>query len=576
MRTITTPDALTMTVFTEVVRQGSFTAASRRLGIAKSAASKRVAALESSMGVKLLRRTTRKVVPTREGLTVFHATSRVVDAIADARVALDRTAASVGGAIRVSAPVTFSQMYLAPALARFTRSSPGVTVDLVTDDRFVDVVTGGFDLVVRIGRLGDGGYTARKLARTGVVICASPEYLARAGTPNPQISRGEDVVARIAYANRTGDSGARLQSALVDSLNATIVDLCRDAGVSIDDVYEIVAVGNTAMHHLLAGLPVRQLGESPYVPASSEPLSLRARDVGFKLGVAARLYLPPVIAGYVGSDHIAMLLAAEATVSDAAASGSTVSDAATSRATAVYVDIGTNTEITLTTGGRMLTCSCASGPAFEGAHIRDGMRASPGAIERVTSVDGELQFHVVGNAQPVGICGSGILDAIAVLRDEGVLDARGRLDGAQPHVRTGDAGSEYVLVDAHDSGNGRDVVITRSDVNEIQLAKGAIRAGIEILLHDARLSASDIDRFIVAGAFGTYLRIESAIRVGLFPNVPVDRVAQIGNAAGTGAIQMLLSAEKRRRGKSLPGQIEYVELTNHSRFQDKFLDGLFL
>ena len=183
MRTITTPDALTMTVFTEVVRQGSFTAASRRLGIAKSAASKRVAALESSMGVKLLRRTTRKVVPTREGLTVFHATSRVVDAIADARVALDRTAASVGGAIRVSAPVTFSQMYLAPALARFTRSSPGVTVDLVTDDRFVDVVTGGFDLVVRIGRLGDGGYTARKLARTGVVICASPEYLARAGTP---------------------------------------------------------------------------------------------------------------------------------------------------------------------------------------------------------------------------------------------------------------------------------------------------------------------------------------------------------------------------------------------------------
>ena len=445
-----------------------------------------------------------------------------------------------------------------------TASEPAAPVELIAvRDEYAKVL----GVAVDVGTTKVAAYLVDLLAG---------EVLARAGTPNPQISRGEDVVARIAYANRTGDSGARLQSALVDSLNATIVDLCRDAGVSIDDVYEIVAVGNTAMHHLLAGLPVRQLGESPYVPASSEPLSLRARDVGFKLGGAARLYLPPVIAGYVGSDHIAMLLAAEATVSDAAASGSTVSDAATSRATAVYVDIGTNTEITLTTGGRMLTCSCASGPAFEGAHIRDGMRASPGAIERVTSVDGELQFHVVGNAQPVGICGSGILDAIAVLRDEGVLDARGRLDGSQPHVRTGDAGSEYVLVDAHDSGNGRDVVITRSDVNEIQLAKGAIRAGIEILLHDARLSASDIDRFIVAGAFGTYLRIESAIRVGLFPNVPVDRVAQIGNAAGSGAIQMLLSAEKRRRGKSLPGQIEYVELTNHSRFQDKFLDGLFL
>jgi uncharacterized 2Fe-2S/4Fe-4S cluster protein (DUF4445 family) len=228
------------------------------------------------------------------------------------------------------------------------------------------------------------------------------------------------------------------------------------------------------------------------------------------------------------------------------------------------LDIGTNTEISLIANGIVTCCSCASGPAFEGAHIREGMRAAPGAIERALWSDGKILWQSIDDLPPVGICGSGILDVVAAAQDGGLVKPTGVLK----------TGSEFVLVPAHRTGLGRDLVITRKDIHEIQLAKSAIRVGVEILLQNAGLTYADLDEFIVAGAFGTYLDPRSAVRTGMFPPIPLDRYQQVGNAAGVGAKQMLVSVDKRREAERIARQISYVELTTQISFTPLFMQHL--
>jgi uncharacterized 2Fe-2S/4Fe-4S cluster protein (DUF4445 family) len=225
----------------------------------------------------------------------------------------------------------------------------------------------------------------------------------------------------------------------------------------------------------------------------------------------------------------------------------------------------------------MVSCSCASGPAFEGAHIHDGMRAAPGAIERVQINGNEVRIHTINNQPAVGICGSGILDAISEMIAAGIVDRRGAVHKSHPAIRIENGRSELVLAYAAQSGHGKDVVVTRKDINEIQLAKGAIRAGVEILMEVVGLAGQDqaIDEFIVAGAFGTYIDLESAIRVGMFPDIPTERFHQVGNAAGTGARQMLVSKERRCFAQELVGELEYVELSAHPDFINEFSHDLF-
>ncbi len=392
--------------------------------------------------------------------------------------------------------------------------------------------------------------------------------IAKTGAMNPQIAFGEDVVSRIAYANAHKDGAKTLQSRLVETLNSMVRDLCAEArqnGISAapELVVDAVVVGNTAMHHLFAGLPVAQLGAAPYVPAVGEALDIQARQVGLELAPGAYVHLPPNIAGYVGADHVAMLLATGV--------------AYKKDRTVVALDIGTNTEITLAHRGRMVSCSCASGPAFEGAHIHDGMRAAPGAIERVQIYGDEVRIHTINHQPAVGICGSGILDAISEMIAGGIVDQRGAIHKNHPSIRIANGRSELVLAHGEQSGHGKDVVVTRKDVNEIQLAKGAIRAGVEILLEVVGLAGDEmaIDEFIVAGAFGTYIDLESAIRVGMFPDIPIERFQQVGNAAGTGARQMLVSTEQRRFAQVMVGELEYVELSAHPDFINAFSHALF-
>lgn len=411
-------------------------------------------------------------------------------------------------------------------------------------------------LAVDIGTTKMAGY---------LVDLASGKTLAKAGMMNPQIAYGEDVVSRIAYANEHTEGRQILQSRLIESLNALVTQLAAEAQVSPTQVVEAVVVGNTAIHHLFSGLPVAQLGESPYIASVSESMEICACHLGLNLAAGAKVYLPPNIAGYVGADHVSMLLATEAWRADVPT---------------VALDIGTNTEISLTANGRVLSCSCASGPAFEGAHIYAGMRAAPGAVEyvQITGDNGSpnVRVQTISGKRAVGICGSGILDAVAELRKANIVGRTGRLKQQHSRVIAWEGGGAFVLVPQTDAGNGQDVLITRQDVSEIQLAKGAIRAGVEVLLVEAGLTYHDLGAFVVAGAFGTYLDLESAIRIGMFPPVPLERFHQVGNAAGTGARQMLISGARRRLAETIGNKVEYVELTVHPAFMDAYMDAMYL
>jgi uncharacterized 2Fe-2S/4Fe-4S cluster protein (DUF4445 family) len=389
------------------------------------------------------------------------------------------------------------------------------------------------------------------------------ETLAAEGRPNPQIGYGEDVISRLGFALRQVDGGAALAQAVHQALAELAQILCRQTGLPSGWIAEACIVGNSAMTHLLLELPVRQLALAPYVPASSLPLEVRAADLHLPFLADARVYLPGGVAGYIGSDLTAMAYA---------------SQIGQDERTVLGVDIGTNTEIVLALNGarRMVSLSCASGPAFEGAHIRAGMRAADGAIERVWVEGQGLRCQTIGQAAPVGICGSGIIDAVAALRSVGVLNARGRFQAGSPRVRNGREGLEYLLVDSSETGSGEEIVITQHDIDEIQYAKGAILAGITVLLEVSGITPADLDEVVLAGAFGSFLNLESATAIGLLPNLPLERYRPVGNAAGEGARQILVSRAARQHAAELARRIEYVELSVYPGFRRIFAKSMAL
>ncbi len=392
-----------------------------------------------------------------------------------------------------------------------------------------------------------------------LVDLESGKTLAKLGAMNPQISFGEDVISRIAYVAAHENGQAALQGKLSEAINTMVAEMCSSAGMGRDQIVDAVVVGNTAMHHIFAGLPVEQLGLAPYVPALSHPIYVHASDLGLELAPLAKVLFPPILAGYVGADHLAMLLATGVERSDKRV---------------LAVDIGTNTEISLSQPDEILSCSCASGPAFEGAHIQDGMRASAGAIERVQIIEDQVRTYTIEDQPAVGICGSGILDAVAEMLEAGAIEGNGKLHAAHALVQGSGRNAHLVLVPAAESGHGRDIRVTGSDIHEIQLAKGAIRAGTDILLHEAGLQFQDLDEIIVAGAFGTYLNLESAIRIGMFPDLPKALFRQVGNAAGAGAKLLLVSKEKRQETERILQKMRYIELTTYQSFQDKFVRSM--
>jgi len=394
-----------------------------------------------------------------------------------------------------------------------------------------------------------------------LVDLTNGDVLAAQGMMNPQIAYGEDVMARLTHAVQRADGARQLQDVIVRGLDDLACALCRQAKQAPEDVIEAVIVGNTAMHHLLLGLPTAQLGTAPYVAALSEPCDLLGRDIGLTFAPDVSVHILPNIAGFVGADHVAMLLGSGIYRAEDVVMG---------------LDIGTNTEVALKVGERLYTCSTASGPAFEGAHIAAGMRAAPGAIERVWIEDGKVYYQAIDGHLPVGLCGSGILDAVGQLRKIGVLDERGAMSLDHPRARLGERGPEFVIVPRSESGDGKDIVLSRADVSEIQLAKGAMRAGAEVLMQEAGITVSDLERVVIAGAFGSYIDVDNALRVGMFPPLPPDRFEQVGNAAGVGARLVLISRAQRALAAEIALQAEYVELTNDPRFTMAFTEAMLM
>ncbi len=384
----------------------------------------------------------------------------------------------------------------------------------------------------------------------------SGQVLATNGAPNPQIPYGEDVVSRLAYIQRNPTGSQKMAELVRQKINEILLELVKKVAAEVEQVAEACIVGNTAMTHLLLGWPVRQLALAPYVAASSDPLEVFAADLDLRMAPGGRVYIPPAIGGYIGSDHVAMVLASELDQSKRVTLG---------------IDIGTNTEISLRIPGQeaLMAVSCASGPAFEGAHIRDGMRAASGAIEKVRFTPQGVQIATVDNEPPIGFCGSGILDAVAELYRSGYLLPNGRFDRqklAQPETSE----PRFVFVSAEQSGNGREIALTQKDVNEIQLAKGAIQAGMKILLEENQINPEQVEEVIIAGAFGSYIHLPSAIQIGLFPPLPRARYRQVGNAAAIGAQWMLISQQARKRAEEIARRTRYLELTTVPSFNRQF------
>ncbi|MEM2875513.1 MAG: ASKHA domain-containing protein [Candidatus Bathyarchaeia archaeon] len=371
---------------------------------------------------------------------------------------------------------------------------------------------------------------------------------------NPQIDYGEDVISRVAYASKSNENLMRLHKLVVEGINRVISDLCVKAGCKRENIYEVTVVGNTAMHHLFLSLSPKFLGLSPYVPVISDSINAKAHTLSLDVNPSANIHILPVIAGFVGSDAVADIISTGIHKSDEVS---------------MVVDVGTNTEVILGNKEFLTACSCASGPAFEGAHIKCGMKAVTGAIESV-SIDSktlEVKYRTIGGSTPIGLCGSGVIDSVAELFKLGIIDGRGRMieqEVEKSRVRVTDEGNEFVLVNKGEGGAKRDIVITQKDVREVQLAKSAIYTGCYTLMKK------------IAGAFGNYLNPFSAKLIGMIPDIPIERMRFVGNAAGAGARMALISKKVREESVEVARKINYVELALDPNFQIEFASATYL
>jgi len=371
------------------------------------------------------------------------------------------------------------------------------------------------------------------------------EELAALALPNPQGVHGADLMSRLSYAIQ-GEEQARELTMLVRQAALSMLDRLRSkAGARPDQVVATALCGNTAMHHLFLGLPVENLAVAPYQPA------VLAGCETIVPGLPP-VYALPNIAGFVGADAVAAGLAAGIDQGEQ---------------TILLVDIGTNGEMLLRHRGRVYACSAPAGPAFEGGEISQGMRAGAGAIEAVRFTGEDLTVDVIKGAPARGICGSGLLDGIAALLDARLLDWMGRLKAEGPAAGRVPPGAMSVAL-------APGVSLTQKDIRALQLAKGAIRSGIDLLLRVAGIEPPELDAILLAGAFGNYLRRESAVRIGMLPPVDPARVRPIGNAAAAGAKLALLSREGRQRAERLAREARWIDLATHPDFEEIFMDGL--
>ena len=453
-----------------------------------------------------------------------------------------------------------------------------VTVILWQDKEVIDVRPGYqegiYGIAVDIGSTTVAAHLCD--LRTG-------EILATESAMNPQVTYGEDLMSRVSYATMHRDGLDKMHEAIITTLNRLASAAARTAGIRQRDIHELVVVANTTMAHIFLGINPVELGQAPFALASRDAIDVKARELGLRLHTGANVHVLPSQAGHVGADSMGVVLAEEPYNQDKIM---------------LIVDVGTNAEIVLGNRDWLYSASSPTGPAFEGAQVTHGQRATPGAIERVR-VDresGEARFRVIGDErwsdewetdpdapperQPrhlaTGICGSGIIEAVAELYLAQILTGDGRFNPAydSPRLQWEGRVGQYVLAWGHESANGKPIVITQNDVRNIQLAKGALYTGARLLMQ--RAGVQQVDRILLAGAFGSYIDPQHAMVLGLIPDCPLDRVSAVGNSAGDGARIALLNRHKRAEAARVARQITYIETAVDSDFQSQFVGALHL
>jgi len=395
---------------------------------------------------------------------------------------------------------------------------------------------------------------------------------------NPQTLYGEDIMSRITYHMTTEGGLGRMYKAIIDEgINRIVENVCADAECKPEDILEIVLVANTAMHHIILNLNVEPLGLSPFPPVIHRHIDIKPRELGIKMNPGGNIHILPNEAGFVGADNMGVLIAEEPYNQDL---------------NLLLIDIGTNAELVLGTKGKLVSASCPTGPAFEGAQIKFGIRATPGAIEHV-KIDPktlEPQYQVIGiddwlpyqgdeadapdYIKPKGICGSAIIDVMAELFRSGIMLKSGffNMDLDTPRLSMNGDEPEYVLCWADETSIGKDIVVTVGDVRAIQMAKGALYAACKFLMKQHNIK--EVDKVILAGAFGSYIDKKQALIIGLFPDIDLDKVYAIGNAAGDGARIALLNKDKRWEAEEIAPTVEYLELSTLDEFISEFANAM--
>ena len=441
-----------------------------------------------------------------------------------------------------------------------------VTVTILNNE-IIDIENGettnnSYGIAFDIGTTTVAGYLID--LRTGVELSAVAKT-------NPQIIYGEDVISRIEFIQRQKNGLEKLQNEVINTLNKIIRETTKKAKIDKKNIYKTVIVGNTCMHHLFLGLNPINLAPSPYIPVISESLSLKVKDIpGLSLNPTANICMLPNISAFVGADISAGILSTFMWREDK---------------TVIFVDLGTNGEIVLSVRGKLWACSTAAGPAFEGARISSGMRAAEGAIDRVKMNHKSFAYNVIKDGKVRGICGSGLIDLIAEMLRLGLINKSGRLTDREEcnpelggeirrRIVKGQKGNKFLLVEGKGTENGDPVFLTQKDIREVQLAKAAIFAGIKILLKEVNISPEDIQEILLAGAFGNFIDNESARRIGLIPHLSLKKIKSVGNAAGRGAEIALLSEKMKKVCRDTAREVQYIELSSRSDFQDEFIKAI--
>jgi len=397
-----------------------------------------------------------------------------------------------------------------------------------------------------------------------LVDLKSGKVVSRASEYNGQITRGEDVISRIVYASKES-GGHDLQVKIIETINKLVDIVCKRTGIRTNQIIKAVIAGNSTMIHLLLEIPPSSIRFSPFITVVNHPPLVSAKELDLNLNPAAVIDCLPGIASYVGGDITAGVLS----------SGMYATDKLT-----LFLDVGTNGEIVLGNQDWLVSCACSAGPAFEGAGVVDGMRATEGAIEEVwvNSTNYEPTVRIIGGGKAKGICGSGLISLLAELFLAGVIDKAGNINTTlnTSRIREGDRGGEYVLAWANETSSGKDITITRVDIDNLLRAKAAIYAGFTVLAEQVGVFLEDVEQILIGGSFGKYINVEKAIQIGLLPDVPWENFKFLGNTSVLGSYFALLDSESRQRVNDIANNMTYIELSADNTFYEAFMSAMFL